>query len=282
MRIVLLLLFFHSSTGFLMTEAEPGLIRVAPGDKVTLFCAVDDDYEWCKFYHPSGQFCDFEWKRSKSNITMQDCEISDRVAFHGNYDDRECGITFTATEEDTGVWKCEIEEYVTWRSRGAGRVQTAHLNVTVHTPTTQATVETTIATVETTKDDETTLASTTTGSTQPSDSVKSLDDNNPSRTPKAVPRVDETHNSKASGSSSVLVGVFVVTIVVVVLGGLIYRRRKNRSTAAMVFEREAKLSHDQTQLVHNSNTNLTFHSNNLHEYYPPNLTYSTTTPESEA
>merc|ERR1719186_2148657 len=73
-----------------------------------------------------------------------------QVSFHGKYDDRECGITFTAREEDTGIWKCEIEEYVTWRSRGAGRVQTAQMNVTVQAPTTQATVDTTLPTVDTT------------------------------------------------------------------------------------------------------------------------------------
>eukprot|EP00092_Neocalanus_flemingeri_P056011 GFUD01066336.1.p1 GENE.GFUD01066336.1~~GFUD01066336.1.p1 ORF type:complete len:323 (+),score=74.31 GFUD01066336.1:142-1110(+) len=310
MVIALVLLYLHYSSGFLITEAEPGVIRVAPGDTVTLFCAVDDDYEWCKFYHPSGSFCDFEWKRSKGNITRQTCGLSDRVSFHGKYDDRECGITFTATEEDTGIWKCEIEEYVTWRSRGAGRIQTAQMNVTVHAPTTTATpltsttlravtakvVTTTImsttpssAIVSTIRVSKTTLSTTRMSSTmtyskQTSDSVKSLDDKNPSKTPEAVPRVDEKDNSKASGSSSTLVSVFVViiVIVVVVLGGRIYRRRKNRSTAAMVFDREAKLSHDQTQLVHNSSTKFTFHSNNLHEYHPPNLTYSTTTPESEA
>ena len=55
------------------------MILVTPGHTVTLFCAVDDDYEWCKFYHPSGTFCDFEWKRSKKNITMQECALHDRV-----------------------------------------------------------------------------------------------------------------------------------------------------------------------------------------------------------
>ena len=79
MKILVVLLSLHFSSGFLITEAEPGLVRVAPGATVTLFCAVDDDYEWCKFYHPSGQECDFEWKRSKKNITMQDCDLSDRV-----------------------------------------------------------------------------------------------------------------------------------------------------------------------------------------------------------
>merc|ERR1739838_787234 len=74
---------------------------------------------------------------------MGECALHDKVSFHGEYDDRQCGVTFMATEEDTGVWKCEIEEYVTWRSRGAGRVQTAQMNVTVQAPTTEATPDTT-------------------------------------------------------------------------------------------------------------------------------------------
>ena len=28
-----------------------------------------------------------------------------QVTFHGKYDDRECGISFIATDEDTGVWR---------------------------------------------------------------------------------------------------------------------------------------------------------------------------------
>ena len=48
---------------------------VSPGARVKLFCAVDDDYEYCKFISPQQQVCDFEWKRSKGNITMQTCDL---------------------------------------------------------------------------------------------------------------------------------------------------------------------------------------------------------------
>jgi len=61
----------QSGQGFLITKAEPGVVVVSPGESVTLFCAVDDHYEWCKWFHPGGQFCDFEWKRNEDNITMQ-------------------------------------------------------------------------------------------------------------------------------------------------------------------------------------------------------------------
>merc|ERR1712212_747253 len=135
MIVTVLLMMTQSGQGFLMTKAQPGVVVVSPGERVTLFCAVYDHYEWCKWFHPDGQFCDFEWKRSEGNITMQDCALYERLSFHGAYDDKECGITFTATDQDTGLWKCEIEEYVTWRSRGAGRLQTAVMNVTVQSPT---------------------------------------------------------------------------------------------------------------------------------------------------
>ena len=83
MILVLLLVFLHSSSGFLISSAEPGVILVTPGATVTLSCTVDDDYEWCKFYHPSGEFCDFEWKRNEGNITMQECVLSERVRIIG-------------------------------------------------------------------------------------------------------------------------------------------------------------------------------------------------------
>jgi len=129
--------------GFLITQATPGKVVVAPGQKVSLLCAVDDDYEWCKFYHPDGRFCDFEWKRRKGNITTQDCQLRGKVKFHGAYDDRQCGVSFVADMQDSGAWRCEIEEYVLFRSRGAGRVRRAQMLVTVANPTTSTTTQTT-------------------------------------------------------------------------------------------------------------------------------------------
>jgi len=228
-------------TGFLITDAEPGVLGVAPGERVTLFCAVDDHYEWCKFISPSGQECDFEWKRSEGNITMQQCStLSNRVTFHGKYDDMECGITFLAEEGDTGVWKCEIEEYVTWRSRGAGRIQTAEMNVTVRLPTTPQpettllttqTTQTPLLTTQTTKTPLLTTQTTetintkTTESQQSKASVKQIEDKEGNEIPEAVPRVDEHSNSKATGSSSALIGVVVVIVLIVVaVSGVFYYR----------------------------------------------------------
>merc|ERR1711892_449132 len=296
-RIVVALLMVKFSSAFLITKAEPGRVVVAPGDKVTLFCAVDDDYEWCKWYNPAGDFCDFEWKRSDGNITMQECGMFEKLSFHGAYDDKECGTTFTAQVGDTGTWKCEIEEYVTWRSRGAGRVQTAEMSVTVQASTTEAAPGTTLPTIETS-------AGTTSRITKPAAEVPSsteeittqsiiptedISEENISDAPEAVPQVNEIENAKAGSSSSALVGIFIVIIVIVVAvsGGVYYRKRRNSSIATAVYEREAKTSHDETNMVRDSTSNITFGSGNaenrnLHEYFPPNLTYSTSTPESQA
>jgi len=304
-----LLMMTQSGQGFLITKAEPGLVVVSPGDSVTLFCAVDDHYEWCKWFHPGGQFCDFEWKRNEDNITMQECALHDRVAFHGKYDDKECGITFTAQQQDTGLWRCEIEEYVRGWSRGAGTLQTAVLNVTVQTPTPPPSPPTSPATPVTPTTQNATsmssndpasdkeLSSTTPKSaTQPNISKESIKEESleeeveeESEKPEAEHQVDEIQDTKAGSSSSALISVVIVLVVIVILisGAVYYRRRQRSSPARAVYEKEAKTSDDKADMVRNSNSSITFHSgnsenSNLHEYFPPNLTYSTVTPESQA
>jgi len=288
--ILVVMLTLHGCSAFLITDAEPGIILVAPGTPVTLSCTVDDHYEWCKWFNPKGEFCDFEWKRNENNITMQECELSSKVSFSGVYDDMQCGITFTASEEDTGIWKCEIEEYVTWRSRGAGRIQTAQMNVTVQVPTTTAalpktTPESTTSSVPALKTTEVSIKDT---SIKEQATEKAEEKEDIEESPTAVPQVDEENIEKA-GSSSTIIGIFVILIVIVVAvsGALYYRKRRNSSAATAVYEREARAQHDQTTMVPGTESNIKFHSNNgeksnLHEYYPPSLTYTTVTPESQA
>merc|ERR1712226_1507508 len=235
---------------------------------------------------------------------MQECALHDRVSFHGAYDDKECGITFTATDQDTGLWKCEIEEYVTWRSRGAGRLQTAVMNVTVQTPTpppsppaspptsppTSLAPSTQDVTTITTKGaaTDTELSSTTSESSTLS---SKYNDNvaEESESPEAEPQVEDLRDTKAGSSYSVLISIVAVLIVIVILisGAVYYRRRRSSPPASAVYEKEARTSDDKADMVRNSNSNITFHSgnaenSNLHEYFPPNLTYSTVTPESQA
>merc|ERR1711874_419661 len=81
-------------------------------------------------------------------------------------------------------------------------------------------------------------------------------------TPEAEPQVDEKEESRAGGSSTAVIGVVIVLIIIVVSisGAVYYRRRRNSSIASAVYEREAKASHDQTSMVTNSSSNITFHS----------------------
>jgi len=101
------LLYLHQASAFSIISAEPSEVLVRPGDTVRLLCKADGHYEWCKIYHPSQDYCDFEWKRLTGNITRQDCAVSlsTRLVFHGVYNDQQCGVAFTATNKDTGEWR---------------------------------------------------------------------------------------------------------------------------------------------------------------------------------
>merc|ERR1712013_171008 len=295
--------------GFFLTTSRPGKVKVAPGDKVTLFCAVDDDYEWCKFYNPSGQFCDFEWKRRKGNITMQECQFAGRVKFHGAYDDRECGITFTAGMQDTGTWKCELEEYVFLSSRGAGRVVTAEMEVKVQKITTTTTTtrttsrrtttilrrtttstesliqkwqtSTKVTTTITTTTRASPITSTTTESISPNTSTTESDKkqrntvNNSNETPKAVPQINKEADNKQEGSSMLVIGVSIFIIILILstvslAGFFIYRRRSVVKEGAVVYD------NSKTEPGSQAVTNISFldddgDTSNLHEFFPPNL-----------
>jgi hypothetical protein len=77
--LIVLLLLLQPSSAFSIISAEPSERLVRPGDTVRLLCVVDGHYEWCKFYHPSHAFCDFEWKLIKNKISTQQCALADRV-----------------------------------------------------------------------------------------------------------------------------------------------------------------------------------------------------------
>merc|ERR1711962_607029 len=114
-----------------MTGVEPSSVLVSPGERVELLCQVDEDYEYCTWTNPKGETCDFEWKRKLGNITMQECMFPDRIAFHGGYNDRECGIALIARTTDQGQWSCVVEDYVFMGRRGSGHRTTGTITITV-------------------------------------------------------------------------------------------------------------------------------------------------------
>ena len=116
--------YFLISVNAFLVRISQDIVSVEESEDIQLSCKSDTAYEFCKFVSPSGDGCQFEWKRAKWNITMQGCqELKDRVSFTGSYDDNECGITVTSARVgDTGRWQCHLESYVLGHTRGALRI----------------------------------------------------------------------------------------------------------------------------------------------------------------
>merc|ERR1719397_580769 len=232
----------------------------------------------------------------------QDCHgaFTEKAVFHGKYDDKECGITIaSATSQDQGTWRCEVEEYVFLGSRGSGALRKAEIQVRVQDPTTSTTPSTTAtprpstftiptATKPTTQRVPTTTTTTTTPTTTtrteatssrlPDPQPKSsLAPSSASEDPEASPSVQE--DKETSGSSAGVVGGVLLALIITVaavFGVFYYRRRKERVPIV-----------NYATAADNANTGITIHSErdqntNFHEYFPPNMTYSTSTPQSDA
>merc|ERR1711963_950426 len=218
---------------------------------------------------------------------MGDCQIADKVSFHGRYNDRECGIRIkSASVEDTGTWRCEVEQYVFLGSRGSGAVRTSNIEVTVEASTTSTRVPSTKKprTTVTTTTGATTEKETTKSTTQDVTSTKLPQPQQPkssmapkSEDPEASPSVQEDQES--GGSSAGVVGGALLALLVAVaavFGVFYYRRRKERVPIV-----------NYATAADTANTGITIHSEgdqntNFHEYFPPNMTYSTSTPQSDA
>merc|ERR1712038_874089 len=214
------------------------------------------------WHSPTNKMCDFEWKRHHDNITMQECPLNEnheKIAFYGKYDDRTCGISFIATAEDTGIWKCEVEEYVWGGGRNSGRKVFATMNVTGQATTT------------------TTVTSKTESVEQKSGAETEI------TPPSAVPRVDDSSSvASAGGGAGTAVAVVVVLLLLaaVLAGAIFYRRRQRKrpdATAAVVYEREAKASQDTANMMRNSNNaelgskdgqTSELDNKHLHEFFP--------------
>jgi len=288
--LLLSLALLSTASSFLIIDAEPGLVVVEPGQLVNLSCIVDSDYEYCMWHSPNNKMCDFEWKRSEDNITMQDCPLNEnhkKISFHGKYDDRQCGISFKATEEDTGTWKCEVEEYVWGGSRNSGRKVYATMWITVQVSTTRPpTPPSTTSTTTTTSTTSTPSTSSTTSSAVPSTTSlppsKTESGEGRSDSPEAVPRIDSDSSGESSAGGGATAGAVITVLLLLgalVAGAVYYQRRRQRkrpdAEAAVVYDREAKASRDTTNMMRN-NPELTIkdrsspdlENKNLHEFFP--------------
>lgn len=233
---------------FYIRDVEPGLVVVRPGDEVSLRCETNNHYEWCTFISPQKKTCDFEWKYAEDNITMQACDdLKERVSFYGKYDDKHCGITFRAQDEDSGLWRCEIEEYLVGRDRGDGRKDTGTMQVKIDNSTTTTTTTSTTTSATASSTPPSTTTSSTTGE---SSSTTSKQD----AVPDAVPRTDDIDSDSASSNTSTVVAIIVIIIIVSCVGGSAYyyrRRQKKRpdAAAAVVYDREFRQSHDTANMM---------------------------------
>merc|ERR1711872_738576 len=131
-----------STTDSFNLQISEDFISVNQGGQFLLSCQADSSYEFCTFRSPSGQFCDFEWKRSIWNISQADCEgLEERVIFAGSYNDHQCALLVQgAAESDQGLWSCEVESYVLGGGRGSGSLRIGEFNVEFPITTTTTTV----------------------------------------------------------------------------------------------------------------------------------------------
>merc|ERR1711953_829268 len=140
-----------------------------------------------------------------------------------------------------------------------------------------------MGTTTTTTTATTTKASTATASTTETPS-NGLPDPQPksslptnSEDPQSSPSVQE--DREVGGSSAGVVGGVLLALIIAVaavFGVFYYRRRKERVPIV-----------NYATAADNANTGITIHSErdqntNFHEYFPPNMTYSTNTPQSDA
>jgi len=299
--------------GFMISLVQPEYIALNPGGSFTLTCGTDSHYEHCDWKHPGGsKVCNFEWKRNVGSVQMMECDgLIDRVSFAGDYNQHQCGITVTnAQMEDTGIWTCEVEQYV-WGDWSRGTTVAATMNVSVVlsttappspattvtsvSPTTNEAIvtsagpTTTLTTPMTTQKQPPANSTSTAAVTEQTTTNKHQDSGGetepevepePSVVPQPVPQKEETE--KSSSSTPVVVGVLVVLVVIgVLVGGVFYYRKRNAANGAVHYKPDP--NDDKVTLNDSSNRESVVSVNsNLHEYYPPNLTYSSSTPDSNA
>lgn len=258
--LVLLVALQQGFSLFYIKKVEPSLVVVSPGEAVSLYCEANDHYEYCKFISPQQKICDFEWKRSEGNITMQECDqtlLDKKVSFHGKYDDKQCGMTFVVGPEDEGTWTCEIEEYLLGRDRHDGRKDNGTMHIKIDKSSSVSTSTTTITTTITSSSSTSADTSSTTAPANTTlSSTPTTEDS--SKVPDAVPRTDDIENvDTGSGNTSTVVAIIVIIIIVSCVGAsaYYYRRRQRKrpdAAAAVVYDREFRQNHDTTNMMQRS------------------------------
>lgn len=283
-----LLMAVVTSRAFLITKVDPGILVAEPGHTVSLLCAVDDHWEWCRFTSPADTFCDFEWKLSKNNVTMQVCDMATRIEFAGSYDKKECGITIHSLEpRDSGIWTCHLEEYVLFGGRGSGRTAEESISVSVRASTTPPPTVVSTTPLPTTMTTPPSAVSTATPKDY-EDFKETVDHEETKlfelpadRVPEPVPQVNKAPLEDDSSAVSTTIGVIIAVIIIVLgaLGVMYFRRRRLRQPdrgAAVVFEQEARSVGDQKTIVPGTRiaqvrTGGSQGSPDLHEFFPPVL-----------
>lgn len=78
--------------------ASPDDVQVRLGEDAVLVCITRIDFKFCSFKSPAGKL-----------FTMDPALHYKRISYHGDNPVRDCGLKISGvSEEDNGVWKCEI------------------------------------------------------------------------------------------------------------------------------------------------------------------------------
>ena len=88
------------------------------GSNLILKCKGTQSYEHCTWRH-KGEICNFEWMQGVlfvgGKLKQKSCSryFRKRIQLAGNYNNHECHIILKdVRSSDSGIWSCELEEYV--------------------------------------------------------------------------------------------------------------------------------------------------------------------------
>ena len=108
-----------------------------------------------------SQWCEWEWVGGA--VEAGGCTMA--VSRAGDYSQHQCGLSFTAAAQHSGVWVCELERYHTGFSRRYGELRYGQVTVTVSRGLERLGSSSTVRTTNMTTSTSTTSTSTTTTTT---------------------------------------------------------------------------------------------------------------------